>query len=1021
MKLLYCGARKSPVAQLSLFVLFVLVLCALPSPLISQTPVPQSSSTVAEEQDFAFSYRLYRDDLFQHALEQFNTFIEKHPNSLRRGEVEFLAIECRYQLEQYEAAVRLLTRYVQDYPSTQLTDDAYFRLGEAQLKLKNVPESTAAFKFVLDNFGDRELAGEAAYWIGEASVRIEDYDTALKYYTLAYEHYPNNRLRDYAIYSVAWTHQQKKDFAKAVEWYERLIKEFPQSGLISASVVRVGECYYYVKDYQKAVSYLSSAKPNIREVQEQAEADYLIAEAIYHLENYAEAEKRYEEFLAAHPHNKLEREVMYALGWSLMKQQKFSQAAEVFGRLTSGNDPLAHAGLYRRGVATKFAGDKKGSVQIFQDVVARAPRGEFSDNALYDAGIVLYDEKDYPAAKRFFEQVVNNYPASEMLPEAYRMAGECLVTESAFEPALAMFDQALAQPNASYEVKVGASYQAAWCLFKLKKYKESADRYAAFLLAYPGHPQAADASFWRGEALYQVGDYKAAVAAYQAITNLAASERKEEALYGIAWSYYKLSDFARARDGFERLLGTNSDSKFAFDARIRLGDCYFFSKDYKKAAAAYRFVTRQFAQRDGVDYAVFQLGQTYFRDGDVASASQQFTTLIQSYPKSALADEAQYALGWILFQRKEYADAIKEFQKVVASYPTGELVPRALYSVGDSHYNLQQYAEAEKAYRQLLDRFPKSSYVVDALSGIQYCLIAQGKQQEALQLIDTFVQDHPDFAMADELAMKKADLFYTQKQYVEAAREFRVFTAKYPSSKLVPTALYWNAKSLLALDRVQEAASTFERAAVATDVSPKIASSSLLEAGTIYFQQKQYDQALRVFSKIESSYSETDAAADASYLKGRVFSENGDAQEAKNQFEFVIQKHPSSDGAAQSKVALARIHQKAGDTAKAQTLADEVATSRNDAIGAEAQYVSATIFAARQEWQNAVTAFLRVRYVFPSYEDWVTKAYLGLGIAYENLKDIPKAKEAYQNVLRIKRDDPSVVEAQRRLKELERL
>ncbi|HEY5616163.1 MAG TPA: tetratricopeptide repeat protein, partial [Bacteroidota bacterium] len=433
----------SRILKLSLVASSIILSVVFQPALYCQSSVPGASSTVVEEQDFTFAYGLYKDNLFQNALEQLNAFVTKYPNSIRRGEAEFLGIECRYQLGGYQDVVRLAGRYVKEYPATQLTDDAYFRLGEAHLKLKNIPDALGAFKTVLDNFGDRELAGEAAYWIGEASVRVQDYDAALKYYTIAYEHYPNNRLRDYALYSVAWSNQQKKDYPKAVEWYEKLVVEFPQSGLVSASKVRVGECYYYVKDYQRAIDYLMSAKPAIIEAQEKAEADYLIAEAYYHLEQYAGAQQLYEGFLNAHTGNKLEREVIYALGWSFMKQQKFTPAAETFGRLSSGNDALAHAGLYRKGVATKFAGDRKGAVQIFQDVVARAPMGEFSDNALYDAGIISFDEKQYPAAKGFFEQVVNGYPKSDVLADAYRMAGECLVIEGNFEQAFSMFEKAL--------------------------------------------------------------------------------------------------------------------------------------------------------------------------------------------------------------------------------------------------------------------------------------------------------------------------------------------------------------------------------------------------------------------------------------------------------------------------------------------------------------------------------------------------------------------------------------------------
>ncbi len=989
--------------------------------LFAQVNTSPISPTVAEEQDFAFAYGLYKDGVFKLASEQFEKFESKYPSSPKLAEAKFLKLECWYQLEQYDATITGLSKFVKEYPSSLLTVDAYFRLGETYLRVKKQNEAVSAFKAVLENFGDKELAGEATYWIGESYARIEDYDNALKYYTLAYENYPKSRLRDYVLYSVGWTFQRKREYAKASEWYQRFIDEFPQSSFFASVKVRVGECYYHSKDYQRAIDELTKAKATISETQERGETEYLIGEAYYHLEQYSEARKHYEQFLSEYPGHKLEREVLYALGWTLLKQSEFQRAAEVFDKLISGNDQLAHAGLFRRGIAEKFVGNSQAAVKTFTEVVTRSPQGEFSDNALYEVGLIEYENKNFSAAKKLFDRVVAEYPTSDVLADAYRMAGECLLADSKYDPALTMFEKALEVPSASLDVKVAASYQSAWCSYKLKDYKGASEKFTRLINSYPQHPRTVDGEFWLAESEYQLGNYQSALAHYQTIAAKPAHEKKEDALYGIAWSYFKLNEFSNAASGFERLIASYPNGRFSFDAHLRLGDSYFLQKDFQKASGVYRTVQRLYANRDGVDYAYFQLGQAYHRMGNFDQARQQFTSLLKLFPNSPLADDAQYALGWIRFQTKEYAEAIKEFRKLIVTYPASELVPRAHYSIGDAYYNLQQYSDAEKSYREVLEQFPKSAYITDALTGIQYCLIAQGKQQEAVAVIDGFIQQQPDLPVVEELYLKKGDLLYSQERYDDAAREFETFALKFPKSKNVATALYWSAKSLQARGRNAEAAVMFERASKVPNASPKIASNTLLEAGRIYLAQKQYDQALNTFARVEKEFGDGEVSAEASLMKGMVFWENGDLQEAKNQLEFVISKDVSKDISDRARIAMVKIYLKTGNSATAQTLTQKVATSRTDDLGAEAQYLSGVAYGQAKDWQNAITAYMRVRYVFPAYEQWLTKAYLGLGITYEELKDLQRAKSEYQNVLKLGKDDESVMEAQRRLKNLERL
>jgi TolA-binding protein len=149
-----------------------------------------------------------------------------------------------------------------------------------------------------------------------------------------------------------------------------------------------------------------------------------------------------------------------------------------------------------------------------------------------------------------------------------------------------------------------------------------------------------------------------------------------------------------------------------------------------------------------------------------------------------------------------------------------------------------------------------------------------------------------------------------------------------------------------------------------------------------------------------------------------VFYENGASDDAKAKFEFVISKFGPTVEADKSRIGLVRVALKEKDVASAQSLSQQVATSRTDEVGAEAQYLSGVTYAESGGWQNAITAFLRVRYVFPSHERWLAKANIGLGKAYEQMKDIPKAKEAYRQVLKVYSSGEDFEEASRRLKNL---
>jgi len=975
--------------------------------------------TVAEEQDYAFAYGLYRDSLFQLAGQQFQTFVTKYPNSLKRQDAVFLGAECLFQSSQFQNAVTKYNEFIQQYPTSRLVPEAYLKLGQSHIRLKKTSEAITAFKMVLENYSESEKAGEAAYWIGEASLRNDDTQNALKYYTLAYENFPKNILRDYAIYSIAWTYQKRTEYARAADWYGRLISEFPQSTLTPGAYVHIGECFYYAKEYRRAIDVLTKSRLDIHDEEELGNADYLIAEAFYKIGDNESAQKRYKQFLVDHSQHKLAPEVSYVLGWSYLNQKDYPKADEIFRSLAERSDELGYVSLYRRSVVERMMGKTDKALQTLNEVLKRELQGEWSDNALFDIGMVYFEENNISEAKSYFQRLITEFPKSDVLADGYRMLGECFLTENNFKDAQSWFEKAMALPTASFDVKVEAGFQSALCIFKLKEFKDAAAKFSAFAQQYPKHPKSSEAKFYQAEAEYRLGNFSESTRLYRASAEGSGTIKKEESLYGAAWSFYKQGAFQQAIESFEQLLVGYPKGKFAFDARVRLGDAYFFLKEYKKAIGSYRTLIRLYSDSASIDYAYYQLGQSCVLDGNNTEAMKAFDGLIKALPQSALADDAQFAKGWVNFQRKDYGEAIKEFQDLIKKYPHSELVPRAYYSLGDSYYNLQQFVAAEKSYREVLKQFPKSNYVADATTGIQYCYIAQGKDADAVEVIDDFIKENPTSVVLEDLQLKKGELLFNKKKYADAAKVYSRFAEKNPNSKLLPSALYSLAKCYRGEGNLGEAALTFEKAANIPDASEKVVGESFFEAAEIYNSQHKIEKAIFVLRQVQEKVKDPEIIAEAKLRTGQSLQLADSTKDASAQYDEVIKDFGNLPIADEARVARARIYFQEGAFDQAKIIAEKIAASHKDELGAEAQYLVGASLAGKKEWADVITALLRVKYVFPLYERWVGRAYLGLGDAYEQIKDAKHARESYQAALKLKTDKPVIEEVQRRLKRME--
>jgi tol-pal system protein YbgF len=108
------------------------------------------------------------------------------------------------------------------------------------------------------------------------------------------------------------------------------------------------------------------------------------------------------------------------------------------------------------------------------------------------------------------------------------------------------------------------AYDEALALVHAKRYPQALDALAGFLVKWPDHPYAENATYWRGECFFAQGDYERAIEQFEgAMARSSTGNKSPDALLKLALCNKRLGDAARARAYVERLERDFSQSEAA--------------------------------------------------------------------------------------------------------------------------------------------------------------------------------------------------------------------------------------------------------------------------------------------------------------------------------------------------------------------------------------------------------------------------------------------------------------------------
>lgn len=715
----------------------------------------------------------------------------------------------------------------------------------------------------------------------------------------------------------------------------------------------------------------------------------------------------------------------FRIGYLAYQNREYERAASILEKLND-SDAFYQGSIIVLGNILLETGDK----QRARDAFVKASKLDFDEalsmDGLFNYAKILF-ELDSPrvalqAAREYVAKQYADIPQdAEQAETPETLLAKILLGTSNFDAAVNMLE---AFSNRDKEADM--IYQKVAYYRGLEFYNERAFENSISLFMrseeFPIDPRiAALATYWKGEAMYEVRKYAEAVQAFSRFLRIPAARNTNVysyANYALAYAAFRSDNFNTAANYFELFLATDEGSmeeNVRNDAIARLGDSYLSTRNYGRANAYYdRLIDSKASNQD---YALFQRGIIQGLQGDNESKLSTLRSVVQQFPNSNYADDVAFEIPYTYFTMGDYDTAIDGLLQMIAEYPRSSYAPRALITIGLVQYNKEDNDAALKTFRRVVEEYATTDEARQALRAMENIYLDSGDASgyisyaTSTNLVDLSPADQ------DNLTFQAAHTLFARGAYQAAVEAVNAYFDKFPRPGQEKHARYIRGVSLYRTGHPKEALHDLN--IILNDWTSQYTENTLLTAADLYLSLEQYNDAIVHLKKLELT-----SNANYGYAVNNLmvcYYKIGDIEQVKKYAKLIR----GYDRSSEEDIAKAHLYTghallREGNSAAAETEMNLAALKSQTVVGAEAQYYVAQLQYEEKEYDKALESAFDVVNNRSSYDYWVAKSFIVLADAYAGKGDDFQGKSTLESIIENyeEEDDGIIVSAKERLKKL---
>jgi tetratricopeptide (TPR) repeat protein len=820
--------------------------------LISQVSFSQKNYSYGTiEYEYKRALELYQKEKYGAAQPHFLKIIEKMDGfeSEITTNSSYYAAMCSVHLFNEDAEF-LLNEFISNHPESMKTRKAIWELALFLYKTKKYTRAIVYFEQVDKGILTEDEQFEYYFKKGYSYFARKKYDKASQsFYEI------KDKPSDYygpANYYYAYIAYKNENYETALIGFKRLQDDENFKGIVPYYILQI---LYGQKKYDEIVKYgpglLENAIPG-----REAEVAKFVGDAYYQLENYEEARKYLG--LYAEKSKSISREDRYELGYVNYMLEDYEKAIPYFVGMGGVKDLLGQNAYYLLADCYLKTDNKGKAGQAFYTASDMDFDPDIKEDAMFNYAKITYELSFSPfnEAIKVFQKYIELYPGSDKIEEAYNYLVMSYLNTKNYKLALESINKIQNKNNKIKKAYQRIAFYRGLELFGDLRFESALDLFdTAIEQGNFDQEILAKSYYWKGEALYRLKNYRAAIESYnEFLVSPGAYSLKifKLAHYNIAYCYFDLKQYTEASRWFRKFLDQTGGYKGELVANTynRLGDCAFVNSDYPLSVNYYQKSINLKASNPA--YALFQKSFALGLTKKYREEINGYTQLQKEYPSSDFLDDAIYERGRSYIKIKQNRKALDDFYKLLEQFPNSSYYAKALLQIGLVFYNSDQNEKAIETYKKVIEKFPGSPESRSALTGLKTVYVDMNEVDAYFSYVRTLGGSFANVSVSeqDSLTYLSGENLYMAGNCERALVVLGNYLQKFPEGSFVLNAHFYRAECLASSGNIQEALKDYNY--VVKQSKNVFSEPSLLAVSDINYNSGNFADALDAYVMLEN-------------------------------------------------------------------------------------------------------------------------------------------------------------------------